>query len=84
MSNNDYKIYGLDLMAGVFTAIQSEHVFQIISLILTCIATFLSIVFTIWKWFKKAYEDKNITIKEIEELEKQLKEELEKERNQKE
>lgn len=72
MKNNDNAMYGLNLFAGIFTAIQTEHAFQIASLVLTCVATLLSICFTVWKWWKKAYADKKITSEELEELEKQL------------
>ena len=72
MNNKDLRNYGLNLFGAFLTAIQTEHLFQIISLILTCVATFLSIAFTIWKWWKKAYEDKKITLDEIKELEFEL------------
>lgn len=59
--------------AIVFTAVQSNEIFQIISLILTCIATLLSISITIYNLVKKAKQGKF----EVSDLEK-AKEEIEK------
>lgn len=53
--------------ATILTAVQTQEVFQIISLILTCIATGLTIAFTIYKWFKNAMKDKKLDEKEIKE-----------------
>ena len=54
--------------AGVIlTAVQTQQIFQIISLILTCIATLLTIAYNIYRWYKKATEDKKITPEEIKE-----------------
>ena len=53
--------------ATIFTAIQTQEIFQIISLILTCIATALTIAYTIWKWYKNAMKDGKIDEKEIKE-----------------
>ena len=55
-------------VATVLTAIQTEHVFQIISLVLTCLATLVTIAFTIYKWYKKATEDGKVTKEELDEL----------------
>lgn len=69
----------------IFTAIQTNEVFQIISLILTCIATLLSIGITLYNIIKKAKQGKLETqdlqdaLDEIQEL----KEQLEKEKEQK-
>ena len=53
--------------ATILTAVQTQEVFQIISLILTCIATGLTIAFTIYKWYKNAMKDKKLDEKEIKE-----------------
>ena len=54
--------------AGVIlTAVQTNQIFQTISLILTCIATLLTIAYNIYRWYKKATEDKKITPEEIKE-----------------
>ena len=57
----------------VFTIVQTQQIFQIISLILTCIATLLSICITLYNVYKKAKEGKI----EVSDLEK-AKEEIEK------
>ena len=59
--------------AAFFTIIQTNQVFQIVSLILTCVATFLSICITLYNLYKKAKEGKL----EVSDLEK-AKEEIEK------
>ena len=53
--------------ATILTAVQTQEVFQIISLILTCIATGLTIAYTIYKWFKNAMKDKKLDENEIKE-----------------
>ena len=59
---------------GIFlTLIQTNQIFQIVSLILTCIATALSIGITLWGIIKKINEGKL----EVSDLEK-AKEEIEK------
>ena len=57
----------------VFTAIQTNELFQLISLILTCLATAISLIYTIVLWYKKAKADGKITKEEIEELEEKIK-----------
>ena len=67
----------------ILTAIQTNQVFQIASLILTCIATLLSICITLYNLYKKVKEGKleaSDLEKAKEEIEK-LKEKLEKEKN---
>lgn len=64
----------------ILTAMQTNQVFQIVSLILTCIATFLSICITLYNLYKKAKEGKleaSDLEKAKEEIEK-LKEQIEK------
>lgn len=62
-----------EVFGVIFTAIQTNELFQFISLILTCLATALSIFYTFYIWFKKAKADGKITKKEIEELKDELK-----------
>ena len=66
----------------IFTAIQTNEIFQIISLILTCVATLLSISITIYNLVKKAKQGKleeDDLKKALDEI-NHLKEQLEKER----
>ena len=69
--------------AAFFTIIQTNQVFQLISLILTCIAVFLSICITLYNLYKKVKEGK-LEVSDLEkakeEIEK-LKEQIEKEKN---
>ena len=76
--------------AAFFTIIQTNQIFQLISLILTCIAVFLSICITLYNLYKKLKEGKLKTSdlieakKEVEDAKKEieeLKEKLEKEKN---
>lgn len=57
----------------IFTIIQTNQIFQIVSLILTCIATLLSISITIYNLVKKAKEG-NLSASDLE----KAKEEIEK------
>lgn len=64
----------------LFTALQTNQIFQLISLILTCVATLLSISITLYNIYKKAKQGKleatdlQQALKEIEELKEQIKE----------
>ena len=49
----------------VFTAIQTNEVFQIVSLILAILTSATTLAFTLWKWYKKAKEDGKITPDEM-------------------
>lgn len=54
--------------ATVLTVVQTNQVFQLVSLILTCIATAVAIAFTIYKWYKAAKADGKIDKEEVKEL----------------
>ena len=59
------------LVGGTCTGISMATMNQIIvicNLVLTIIATIVSLVYTIWKWWKKAKEDGKITEDEVDEL----------------
>ena len=55
-------------VGAVLTVVQTNQVFQLVSLILTCIATAVALGFTIYKWYKAAKADGKIDDKEVEEL----------------
>lgn len=78
MKHNDFLSWIGTAFGGILTALQSDVVFQYISLALTILSTLVAIAFTIWKWWKKASEDGKITKEEIEELEDDLKEHIDK------
>ena len=87
MKRYDYLCEGV---AVVTTLSQTQQMFQIVSLILTCIATLFSICFTVYNWYKKAKEDGKIDTNEVKEISDninksflQLKEEIEQNYNKK-
>lgn len=68
MKNNQGFAYLGDAVAVVFTAIQTDAVFQYISLGLTILATLCSIIISLlqlMKWWKNAKKDGKITEEEI-------------------
>lgn len=78
MKNNDFLSWTGSAFGTILTAIQTNEVFQYISLALTILSTLVAIAFTIYKWWKKANEDGKITPEEIDELGKDIKDSLEK------
>ena len=68
MKNTNGASYGADILGAVFTAVQTDTTLQIVSLVLTIIATTFSIAFTVYKWWKSAKADGKITKEEIEDL----------------
>lgn len=65
MKNIDYVSNGV---AVLFTALQTDRLLQIISLVLTIISVLTSLFFTIFKWVKEAKQDGQIDVNEIIEL----------------
>lgn len=70
-----------EIFGVIFTAIQTNEFFQLISLILTCLATAISIAFTIFLWYKKAKLDGKITADEVKELTDEIKDNINKKGN---
>ncbi len=59
------------IVGGTCTGVSMATMNQIIvicNLVLTIIATVVSLVYTIWKWWKKAKADGKITEDEVDEL----------------
>ncbi len=59
------------IVGGTCTGVSMATMNQIIvicNLVLTIIATIVSLVYTIWKWWKKAKADGKITEDEVDEL----------------
>lgn len=67
MMKNNFGWLGCGV-ATALTVVQTNEIFQIISLILTCIATLLTIAYNIYRWYKKATQDGKIDLDEIDEL----------------
>ena len=78
MKNNDFLSWTGSALGTILTAIQTNEVFQYISLALTILSTLVAMAFTVYKWWKKANEDGKITPEEIDELGKDIKDSLEK------
>lgn len=57
--------YILDVVAIASTAMQTENIFKIISLVLTCLSVAASLALTIYKWYKTAKADGKITADEV-------------------
>lgn len=67
MKNNNYDFL-TNALGVAMTAVQTDEIFQLISLILTCISITFSMIFTIWKWYHNATADGKIDKKEIDEI----------------
>lgn len=68
MKNNYAVDFILNSFAVALTSIQTEKVFQTISLILTIISIIISIIFRLVNWFSNAKKDGKIDNKEIKDL----------------
>ena len=53
--------------AVVGTLLQTEHIFQIISLVLTCVSVLVSLILSLKKWYNQAKSDGHIDSDEIDE-----------------
>lgn len=62
--NNSREWIGTGISA-ILTIVQTNEIFQIISLVLTIITTLLTFIFTIYKWIKLSKEDGKIDEDEI-------------------
>lgn len=62
--NNNHEWLGTGISA-ILTIVQTNEIFQIISLVLTIITTLLTFIFTIYKWIKLSKEDGKIDEDEI-------------------
>ena len=60
--------YMFDSVALCATLAQTREIFQIVSLVITCISFAISIAYTVYKWYHKAKEDGKITGEDIKEL----------------
>lgn len=69
---HDYLSWIGSVFGTILTAIQSDVIFQYISLALTILSTLIAISYTIWKWWRKAKEDGKIDEEEIKDLGDQI------------
>ena len=52
----------------VMTMLQTNETFQLIQAILSIVALIITILYTVWKWYRKASQDGKITKDEVDEL----------------
>lgn len=65
---HDYLSWIGSVFGTILTAVQSDQIFQYISLGLTILSTLIAISYTIWKWWRKAKEDGKIDEEEVKDL----------------
>ena len=70
--------YAGSSFGAVMTALQTNELFQLVQLILSCVALVITIAYTVWKWWKKASQDKKIEDKELDELFDEIEDQLKK------
>jgi len=61
-------IWGNVVFDAILTITQTNEVFRLIQVILTCVTAFVGLCYTLWKWYKKAKKDGKITKDECEDL----------------
>lgn len=61
-------------LMAIFTALQTDQVFQYIQIGLTIAVAVVTLAYTIYKWYKQASADNKITIEEVEQLVEDTKE----------
>lgn len=69
MKNNDNIFsYIMTGVSTVFTALQTEEVLRIISIVITCLSAAIAMSYSIYKWYKEAKKDGKISSDEIKEI----------------
>lgn len=64
---NDFLVYIGNGLAILSTALQNEETRSLISWILTIVTTSVTLIYTLWKWYKKAKADGKIDDEEAKE-----------------
>ena len=59
-------------ISWILTVTQVNEVFEIIQIIFSCLVSLITILYIVWKWYKRAKADGKITAEEIEELKKEV------------
>ena len=83
VDSGTYVGAGGTVIEAALAASQSNEILQAIQIILSIITFIITILYTIWRWYKNAIDDnsdggKKITKKEINELVDDVKKEVEK------
>ena len=68
MQNKNNLGYIFTTINIILTSIQENPIYQIISLIITILGGIITILFTIYKWYKEANKDGKITKDEVDKL----------------
>jgi len=68
MRNKNNLGYIFTTMNIILTTTQENPIYQIISLIITILGGIITILFTIYKWYKEANKDGKITKDEVDKL----------------
>ena len=68
MKSNDFVCWLGTLFGAICIATQTDKVLQYIQLGLTIFSTLVALIYTIWKWWRKAKEDGKITEDEVDDL----------------
>ena len=64
---------GGSVLSWILTITQTNEIFALIQIIASTIVSILTILYILWKWYKKAKEDGKITADEVENLAEELK-----------
>ena len=67
----------------LLAAVQTNEIFQLVEIILACISFVITISYTIYKWYKNAKSDGKITSDEIEDLVDDVKNTIDKQKEDK-
>ena len=67
-------------ISWTLTASQTKEVFEIVQIIASIIVSLLTVVYIVWKWYKKAKEDGKITADEVSNLVDDIKDEFKEEK----
>ena len=68
MKHDEIVGWGCSGVSAILTVTQANDLFQLIQIILTCVAVLVSLSYTIWKWYKNAKKDGKIEQHEVDEL----------------
>lgn len=63
-------------VSALLTALQDNAIYQIVNMILVILSLLINIIYTIYKWYKKASQDERIDIDEVGDLLDGVKNEL--------
>ena len=72
MKHDELVGWGCSGVSTICTVAQTNDLFQLIQIILTCVAVLVSLAYTIWKWYKNAKKDGKITSDEVDDLFKDI------------